>query len=366
MSSPTPLRVLLLNDYPVAHGGGAEVHVGRLADVLRRAGDEVLVHAPEPHGGAGRILDLWDPFHRRAVRRLVEEFRPDVAHVHNFQRELSASVLGAADVPWAVTAHDYRLLRADEGPVGDVPGPMRRVKDAKSRFERHRVRRTVDAVIAVSDALAEELRMAGLPDVRRLDCFAADPEGEPGPPGRDVVYVGQLIPAKGVDDLVEAFAEIAPQRPGVRLRIAGRGHQEPELRRLADRRVGDQVVFEGRLDDAGVRRLMAEAAVVAVPSTRTTEGAPIVAIEAMLAGRPVVVTDSAAFRLLVDDGVHGWIVPIGDRSALAAALARVLDDPSTGAAMGREAFERAAGRFTASVAVERFRNLYRELVDRGP
>lgn len=358
------MRVLLLDDYPVEHGGGAEVHVGRLADVLREAGDDVLVHAPTPHRGARKLLDLWDPFHRRTVRRLVHQFRPDVVHVHNFQRELSASVLGVGEVPWVLTAHDYRLLRADEGPAGDAAGVLRRVKDAKARFERRHVRRRVDAVIAVSDHLADELRAAGLPEVRRLDCFAADPDGIPGPPGHDVVFVGQLIPAKGVVDLVEAFATIAADHPGVRLRIAGTGEQEPDLRALAADRVGDQIVFEGRLDDAGVRALMAEAAVVAVPSTRTTEGAPIVAMEAMLSGRPVVVTDSPAFRLLVDDGVHGAIVPIGDRPALAAALAAVLDDPARATAMGGAAFERAVGRFGASAAVHRFRALYRELAGR--
>jgi len=361
--TPPPLRVLLVNDYPVEHGGGAEVHVGRLAEVLRAAGDAVLVHSPDPHRGLARVLDLWDPFHRRAVRRVIRDFRPDVVHVHNFQRELSASVLGAADVPFVVTAHDYRLLRADEGPAGGRRGLARLLKDVKARLERARVRQTVDVVVSVSDALAEELRDARLPDVRRLDCFAADPPRVPGPPGRDVVYVGQLIPAKGVADLVEAFGRIAPRHPDVRLRIAGSGPQEAELRRRASR-LGHQVVFEGRLGDGEVRRLMEEAAVVAIPSTRTTEGAPIVAIEAMLAARPVVVTDSAPFRLLVDEGVHGLIVPLSDPGALADAIERILDDPAAGAAMGSAGFERASGRFTASAATDGFRALYGELAAR--
>lgn len=360
------MRVLLVNDYPVEHGGGAEVHLGRLAEVLRGAGDTVVVHAPPPHRGIARVLDVWDPFHRRTVRRLAEEIGADVVHVHNFQRELSASVLGAAGgVPFVVTAHDYRLLRADEGPAGARRGPVRLLKDAKARFERHRVRRTVDAVIGVSDALADELRAGGLPEVRRIDCFAVDPSGVPGPPGRDVVFVGQLIPAKGIADLVEAFVRLSPRHPEVRLRIAGSGAQEAELRRSA-RAIGDRVVFEGRLDDAGVRRLMAEAAIVAIPSTRTTEGTPIVAIEAMLAARPVVVTDSAPFRLLVDEGVHGVLVPIGEPAALADAIERILDDPAAGEAMGRAGFERAVERFTASVAVDRFRALYHELASPRP
>ena len=354
------MRVLLLNDYAVEHGGGAEVHVGRLAEGLRRSGDDVVVHAPEPHRGSSRLLDVWDPWHRRAVRALVDDFRPDVVHVHNFQRELSASVLAAAPhVPLVVTVHDYRLLRPYDVPPGAF-ALERWARDVKTHLERALVRRAADAVVAVSDPLAAELRAAGLPGVRCIEGFAADPDGEPSPPGRDVVYLGQLIPAKGVTDLIEAFATVVGDRSGVALRIAGAGHQEAELRRHAGRIAGDRVRFEGHLDEDGVRRLLEDAAVVAVPS-KGAEGSSMVAIEAMLAGRPVVVTDLPALRRLVDDGVHGSVVPVGDPRALAAALSAILDDPSTGRAMGSAGFERATARFTASAAVQRFRSLYGEV-----
>ncbi len=111
------------------------------------------------------------------------------------------------------------------------------------------------------------------------------------------------------------------------------------------------VVFEGRLDEAGVRALMDRAAVVVIPSTRTTEGTPLVAMEAMLAARPLVVTDSPAFRSLVDDGV-GVHRAHRRPAAMADAIAGLLADPERAEAMGRAGSTRGrSGRFTATVAV---------------
>src|SRR2546426_7331529 len=89
------MRVLLVNDRSPVAGSGVEVHLGVLAGALEVAGDTVEMFAGEiVHRGPARLLDVWDPWARRALRRMAQGFQPDVVHHHNVVRELSVSVLG--------------------------------------------------------------------------------------------------------------------------------------------------------------------------------------------------------------------------------------------------------------------------------
>lgn len=359
------VRVLLVNDLAPGPGSGAEVHLARLAAALREAGDEVAVFAGEVvHRGAGRVLDVWDPRARRRLAALAERFRPDVVHHHNILRELSVSV--ATAVPGAASVHsvhDWRLLRAHEGaPGAGRRTPLLLAKELKGAFDRAVLRRHVDAVVAPSTSQAEALRAAGFRHVHVVPYFS-DPGPEPPPPGDDVVYAGQLVDYKGVDVLIDAFASIAHRHPGATLHIAGDGAERAALEARA-RPLGPRVRFHGVVGEAGVRALLARARVVCTPSNRTTEGAPIAAAEGLLAGRPVVATDSAAFRELLADGELGAIVPLGDAAALAAELDRFLADPALAAKVGARARQRALARFATPAGVSALRGVYREAMAR--
>lgn len=351
------LRVLLVNDYWPGAAGGAEVHVGRLAAGLEAAGHRVELFAGDAgHAGWRRALDVWDPAAARSLRRGAARFRPDVVHVHNFQRELSASVIAAVDAPTVLTVHDHRLLGRFEGRDGVAPGLLDRAKLAKAALERAVCRRRVDAVIAVSAELAGALRGAGFGEVHVVGPLAATAAATA--PGDDVVALGRLSPEKGLDALIRAFAAIAPRHPSARLRIAGDGPSRGELEALAASIAPGRVAFEGFLDQPGVAALLAGARAVCVPSARRTEGAPLAAVEALLAGRPVVATRSPAFEELVTDGVDGFLVDIGDTAALGAALDRLLADPSLAACMGAAAREAAAPVHAVGPAIERITGVY--------
>lgn len=359
------MRVLLVNDVALGPGSGAEVHVARLAAALRDAGDEVAVFAGEVrHRGASRVLDVWDPSARRRLRRVAAEFAPDVVHHHNILRELSVSVVGAVPGVASVhTVHDWRLVRAHEG-AEDAPrrSVVLAAKWAKGVVDRAVVRRSVDALIAVSAAQAARLRQCRLGPVSIVPYFT-DPGDEPGPPGDDVVFAGQLLDHKGVDVLIAAFAAVADRFPGTTLRIAGGGPTRTALEQQAAA-LGARVRFEGVLDDDGVRRLLADARVVCVPSTRVTEGAPLIAMEGLLAGRPVVGTDSPAFRELLDDGDLGAIVGLRDPEALASALDRFLGDRAIAEKVGRRARDVGLERHATPNAVAAIRDIYGEAIAR--
>lgn len=294
------------------------MHLALLVDALRRAGDEVEVFTRPARTGAARALDAWDPLARRALAGVAVRLRPDVVHVHNVVRELSVSVLGAAPgVPLVLTAHDGRLL-------GDADGRghlLRAYQRARASFDAAVVRRHADLVLGVSGPLTARFAAAGFP-ARHVAPWAAAPVAPlvPAAQCRDLVYVGRLSADKGVPVLLDALARV----PGARLLLAGAG----------DDLTGSPLVREGRavllgtLDRAEVSALLAGARAVVLPSlpSRRPEGSPLVLAEALVHGRPLVVSDDPGAVELTRDGRCGLVAPAGDVGALAAALRSVLDD----------------------------------------
>ena len=171
---------------------------------------------------------------------------------------------------------------------------------------------------------------------------------------------GQLIPRKGFDLLVNAWAGVAREHPEWRLRVLGSGAQRAELEAaVAAAGLTDVVTFAGFTPDLAGELA---AASMFVLSSRS-EGFPMVVLEAMAAGLPVVAFDCPTGpRELVDDGVTGLLVPRRDTAALAAAVSRVAADPDLRHRMGAAAIERAR-LFDAESVATRWEQVFAELGD---
>lgn len=162
-------------------------------------------------------------------------------------------------------------------------------------------------------ASPEEAR-AGLPAAHR-DAWSAE--------GATVLFVGNLVPVKGVDVLVQALAALPD---ATRLVLVGDGPERTRLTRLAARAgMADRVVFAGVRPHGEIAYWMQAADVLCLPSR--SEGMPNVVIEALCCGLPVVASDvGACGELLADDGASRT-VPVDDVQALGAALQSVLREP---------------------------------------
>lgn len=358
------MRVLLVNDLTPAPGKGAETHLSRLAAGLEAEGDAVGWFAGEVvHGRWTKALDFWDPGARRSLARRVELFEPDVINFHNVLNELSAAVFGAAPtVPSVLTVHDIRLagLMTGASPLG--PSGLRdRAQVVRHGLARRAARRHMDAVIGVSEHLSGRLRAAGFERVHTIPPLACGPISEPGPVGDDIVFAGQLVPEKGIHVLIEAFGiAVRAGAPG-RLRIAGGGPAEPDLRELAGSHAPGRVDFEGTLDDRRMSELWRHARAVCAPSL-IPEASPLVLTEAALHGRAAIASDGPAQRERIGE-YAGILVPPGDVAALAAALDRLLRSPAEAEAMGRAAAARAAAH-AAPFGVAATRQVYAEAMAR--
>ena len=161
----------------------------------------------------------------------------------------------------------------------------------------------------------------------------------PPPGGRKVLAIGRLVEQKGFRHLIEAAAELEATVPLDRLVIAGGGPLDAELDALAaELGVAERVELVGPLEPAAIRRLMTEADVFAMPSVIAADGnrdaVPVVVLEALAMELPVVASDEVGLPEVVRPA-WGRLVPPGDASALAAALAELLAlTPGERAAMG--------------------------------
>lgn len=176
-----------------------------------------------------------------------------------------------------------------------------------------------------------------------------------------IVFVGRIVPHKGVDRLIDAIGD------DQRLHVIGRPYDQAYLAHLRDRAVGKHVVFEHDVPDAQLVDRYRQAAVAVLPSLATDyRGAVsehpelfgLAAAEAMACGTAAVVTDVASLPEVVSDGVTGFIVPSDDLDALRQRLRQLCEDPARAAQMGVAARQRVLDRFTWDRTAERCLDAY--------
>lgn len=201
--------------------------------------------------------------------------------------------------------------------------------------------------------------------------FEPPPELLSIPPGGgedEVLFLGRLEVRKGVVELAQAARQVVESRPHVRFRFVGASQGHPDtgedLRELMQREMGGavtQAIFEEAVPYERVPDLMARATVCAFPSVWESFG--FVCLEAMAAGRPVVVTTGTGMAEMVDGGTFGRAVPPQDASAIAQALLELLDLPSEERTqLGVAARQRVLDRYAYDrVAVEQ-EEVYRQIL----
>jgi glycogen(starch) synthase len=274
---------------------------------------------------------------------LARAFRPDVIHAHSPVLTLlpALRVGRAARIP---VVYEVRSLweesAIEKGKVREGSARHR----ASRALETWALRRS-DHVIVICEGLQRELVGRGLPadritvvgngvDIERYPMGASrDPglERELGLEGCRVVgFAGSFHLYEGLDLLVEAFAQESARRPDLRLLLIGSGAEDARLRRLASRpELAGRIVFAGLVPNERMRAYysLIDLAVYPRRASRLTHTVtPLKPLEAMAQGIAVVASDIGGHRELVVDGATGYLAPPDDATALAAAMARALDD----------------------------------------
>jgi glycosyltransferase involved in cell wall biosynthesis len=383
------MRVLVAhNFYRSDAPSGENTLVRAEADLLRDGGVEVVELFTDsdriPAGVRGAVQAAPGPVYSRAgVRRftsLLEEQRPDVVHLHNVFPLISPYVVRVAEregVPVVQTVHNYRhscvnglhlrdghtctdCLGTRLGLPGVQHGCYRgsRAQSVPMTIGQVVHRRTwrdgVARYLALTPFMRDTLTASGIAQERITirPSWVPDP-GDAGAPGRDVLFVGRLDEAKGVDRLLDAWRR-GGRDSGRTLVVAGDGPLAPLVEEAAG---GDPTVrWRGRLDRAGVAEAMREAAYVVVPS-RFFEGYPLVVAEAFGRGRAVLTVSGGSVGTIVDDST-GWVVE-PTAAALARAMGTIEDDAAAERGRGARASYEAAS--TPERGLETLLDVYAEV-----
>lgn len=359
------MRVALVCPYAWDRFGGVQSHVRSLAGALRSRGHDVRVFAPHVAADAvapdgvtlvGRAVPVpangsvaavaFGPAVGTAVRAALDEFDPDVVHLHEpLIPSVSLLALRASEVPAVGTFHAAMEWSAGYGIARSALGPtMRRlaVRTVVSESARALVGRYFPGDYVLTPNGIDVSAFAGAEPRRH-----ADPS---------VLFLSRLEKRKGLEVLVRAMAEL---KGAATLVVGGSGPEEKTVKALAHS-LGVEAVWLGRVPDAEVAPTYRGADVYCAPALGG-ESFGIVLVEAMAAGTPVVCSDLPGFRAVAANAA--FLVPPDAHLRLAAALRRVLEDPDKAASM-RSAGHAVAQRFDWETLAPRVEDVYESALAR--
>ncbi|TWJ16716.1 glycosyltransferase family 4 protein [Geobacter argillaceus] len=298
----------------------------------------------------------WSRPSHREITEIIRRERPDVAHFHNTFPLISPSAYAACrenGVPVVQTLHNFRfvcpqaMLMRNGHPCGECLGtsllPALRHRCYRGSFPatlaqvltiflNRRLgtyRSKVNRYLALTRFSAGRLADGGLP----AENLTVKPNFLPDPPvpgegdGGYALFAGRLSPEKGLVTLLAAWR----RNPGLPLKVFGAGPLEAELKRVVDVE-GLPVEFHGFCDRQQIYDAMSRAEFVVVPS-ECYEGFPMVVLEAMACGTPVVASRLGSLAEVVVNGINGVTFSPGDPTDLASVIVELRKDRQRLAAM---------------------------------
>lgn len=294
------------------------------------------------HRAPGARALLWSLFHFAEAIVLSAMLRRDgIAHVHNHFANAGATVgmLAArfAGLPWSLTLHGISETDYPAGLMLGAKLEAARFAACVSWFGRAQAMR----VTAPAHWHKFAVVRCGL-ELARLPRAAPRAAGQRR---REIVCVARLSAEKGHLGLLEAIAPL-----DATLTLVGDGPMLAEIEaEVARLRLGERVRFAGRLDEAATLEAIAAADLLVLPSFM--EGLPIVLMEAMAMGVPVVGSRVAGVPELIEDDAEGLLFRPGDWADLRRQVARLLDEPALGDRLAAAARAKVAGEFDIDRAV---------------
>lgn len=370
------MRVLFWSDLYWPYIGGAEIFAAKLMASLRPRGIEFLVLTSH-HDQELPDVDSYEgipirrlPFRAaiagrdpRALLHAIQEtaaikrdFAPDLIHMNAVGPSalFHLRTLSSTHAPLLLTLQQ-EILTSQTGGTATILAQL--LEQATW-------------VVGCSQTVLDQL-LESAPEVadRASRIYnGVDPPAEepaPLPPIPHVLALGRLVPAKGFDVALQAFATLAAEFPDAQFTIAGDGASREELQTLSrDLGLEARVHFVGWVEPAQVPTLLNEASVVVMPSRR--EGLPLVAVQAALMARPIVATQAGGLREIVIDEVTGLTVVEDDAVGVAAAAGRLLRDVEAASRMGHRARAHVRTALDWTATVSAYHLLYRRLTETDP
>lgn len=380
------MRILYCNKYNFRFSG-TEAYLFDAMEIMRSRGHQAELFSMADERGSATAYDrhfvpqknfkqpigliakarlavnaIYSKDSRKRIGQVIDDFRPDVAHVRNIYHHLSPSILWelkARGVPVLYHLNDFKLICPSYNLVSSTGHACERCKTGKffnvvregcyaggalastvlaaeAYFHRwiSTYDKCVDLILTPSHFAKRKLLENGWPEARiqvlpHFQNASQDPKRHPGPDA-PILYFGRLSREKGVDDLLKAMQGL----PEIRLIIAGDGPERFSLESLAVSLRLRNVTFAGNISSVELENLISSSQFTIFPShAYETMGKSI--LESYAQGRAVVASDLGSRRELVREGETGLLYSVKNVGDLAAAIAFLRDRPELASKMGQ-------------------------------
>lgn len=343
------MRILLVNKFHYLRGG-SEKYYFELAKLLKDHGHTVAFFSMKNEnniktGDREYFVDeidmntgskfealnvIYSKKNKVLMEKALEEFKPDIVHINNFQRQLSASIIDAVkekNIPLIMTAHDLNpicpaSIMLYKGEVCEdciTKGYTSCIKKKciknsmlksvlgyieKKYYDLHKMFCKVDCIISPSEFNKNQLLKGKLKcnDITVIHNFVNETKKTDYTLGNCAFYFGRLSREKGILNLVEAINNI----PGARLIIAGDGPERENIQAyIKEHKLENRITLLGYLNQNDIRENIKKCRFVTVPSI-CFENCPYSILETMEIGKPIIGSKIGGIPELVKDDVNGY------------------------------------------------------------
>jgi len=321
---------------------------------------------------------------RRKLATLIVDLKPDVCHIHNIYTQLSPSILHTlADrrIPTVMTVHDHHLISPQYNIWAEGAGKDFRntgiIRGTVSRFHKgslaasfaqvstykfhrmmHLYERFVDLFLCPSNYMKQQMLLGGFPEKKLrvlphgIDTSLIQPNYTHK---KYALFVGRLSEEKGIETII-SLAKILPD---ITFKIVGRGPEMEKLHRAGDK--CSNLEFMGfRMGDE-LKELYENATVVLLPS-RVHEVFPLITLEAMSVGKPVIGSRVGGIPEIIEDGINGFLVSPLDLSGWTETVMRIFYDDDLQQRLSHGARECIEKRFSLDVHHRKLMMYYEEAI----
>ena len=390
MKNIHPMKILIThNDY--GRPSGEEAAVDHMTEMMTAHGHQISLYRPSTaayqQGFSNKIhmffsgLYSWQGI--KDIRKTLKEETPDIINIHNLYPFISPAALfacKAAGIPIVMTVHNYRLV-CPTGLLLRNGQPCEHCLHERSEWGcfrynctrnlfksfgyslREYVARTtgayqknVDRYVCLTDFQKYKLIAAGFPadKITVIPNSVPIPGTEPAQTGRYIAFIGRMSYEKGWDMLVN----IAAANPDLLIRAAG-FLPVPSIQAS----MPPNIQFTGFLDPSERSEFYRAARFIVMPS-RCYEGLPLVALEAMAMGRPVIAPDHGGFTGIIGKGPEaiGCLFRPNDQVDLETNIRKLWTDDKLVKDLGKRAIEKAATAYSSEIIYHQWERLFREVL----
>lgn len=401
------LRILLVNKFHYLNGG-SEKYYFELGKLLKEKGNQVAYFSMEDERNIktgekeyfvkkidlnnGSKLKAFDVIYSREnykkMKEAINDFKPDIVHLNNFQRQLSASIVKAcneAKIPIVFTAHDMQAIcpasamlykgKICEDCIKENYGCCIKkscIKNSKLKsiigviesiyYRKKEIYSKIDYIITPSKFLQDKLISGNLnyKRIATIHNFVNDSkENNSNNDNGYAFYFGRLSIEKGILNLVEAIKRIDTGK----LIIAGDGPERKRIENFVKKnKLEDRIILVGYLNQKQIREYIKKSKFIVLPSI-WYENCPYSILETMEIGKPIIGSKIGGIPELIEDEENGFLYEYNNIDELATKMRLLLENDNLAQSQGKKSRKLYEEKYSEEIYYNKIYKIYKSLLE---